>query len=136
VSYPFVESPNRTAAPGRAIDVVVIHTMEIAELEGAAESCARWFANPRAEVSAHYGVDADTVIQCVREQDIAWPARGSLCDGCERPISSRVGGVTGYADVSVAFRKSDHWDPRPDFPWARFLRLARGGDVVERAGDA
>jgi N-acetyl-anhydromuramyl-L-alanine amidase AmpD len=44
--------------------------------------------------------------------------------------------VTGHADVSVAFRKSDHWDPGPDFPWARFLRLARGGDVVERAGDA
>jgi len=45
-------------------------------------------------------------------------------------------GVTGHGDVSAAFRKSDHWDPGPDFPWSRFLRLARGSDVVERAGEA
>ena len=45
-------------------------------------------------------------------------------------------GVTGHADVSAAFRKSDHWDPGPGFPWAMFLRLARGGDVVERTGQA
>ena len=31
---------------GRSIDVVVIHTMEIAERDGAAEVCARWFQNP------------------------------------------------------------------------------------------
>ena len=45
-------------------------------------------------------------------------------------------GVTGHADVSAAFHKSDHWDPGPDFPWTRFLRLARGGNVVERATQA
>src|SRR3954466_972000 len=36
VPYPFVESPNVTATGGRRIDVVVIHTMEIAERNGAA----------------------------------------------------------------------------------------------------
>ena len=45
-------------------------------------------------------------------------------------------GITGHADVSAAFRKSDHWDPGPDFPWTRFLRLARSSDVVERATQA
>ena len=44
--------------------------------------------------------------------------------------------MTGHADVSAAFRKSDHSAPGPDFPWSRFLRLARGSDVVERAGEA
>ena len=76
MAYPFVESPNVTRASGRPIDVVVIHTMEISERADAAEICARWFQSPISEVSAHYCVDADSVVQCVRERDIAWHARG------------------------------------------------------------
>ncbi len=170
--YRFRESPNRTAAPGRSITVVVIHTMEIAEREGAAEACAEWFANPESEVSAHYCVDADTTIQCVREEDIAWHARGGNAnsigielagfagqtarewdDAYSRAVLARgahltaevcarqmvpirrlrapdllagKGGITGHADVSTAFHRSDHWDPGPDYPWARFLRAVRG----------
>lgn len=180
--YAFIESPNRTSASGRAVAVVVIHTMEIAERDGAAEACARWFASPVSEVSAHYCVDADTTIRCVPEADIAWHARGGntnsigielagyagqrslgwndaysravleraarltaeVCDRHAIPIrrlraadlTAGRRGVTGHADVSAAFRKSDHWDPGPDFPWGQFLRLARGRDVVERAGQA
>ena len=74
--YPFVESPNKTPATGRAIDVVVMHTMEIAERPDAAQICARWFATPVSQVSAHYCVDAKHLIACVREKDIAWHARG------------------------------------------------------------
>jgi N-acetyl-anhydromuramyl-L-alanine amidase AmpD len=76
VAYTFVESPNATPANGRPVDVVVMHTMEIAERPDAAEICARWFASRASQVSAHYCVDAGTVIQCVREKDIAWHARG------------------------------------------------------------
>jgi N-acetyl-anhydromuramyl-L-alanine amidase AmpD len=76
VAYPFVESPNVTRASRRAIDVVVMHTMEIAERPDAAEICARWFETEVSRVSAHYCVDANSVIQCVRENDIAWHARG------------------------------------------------------------
>ena len=54
--------------------------MEIAERPDAAEICARWFRTPVSRVSAHYCVDADTVIQCVREKDIAWHARGGNTD--------------------------------------------------------
>ena len=175
--YAFIESPHRTEATGRAIGVVVIHTMEITERDGAAELCARWFQNPESEVSAHYCVDADTIVQCVREDDIAWHARGGNAtsigielagyagqralgwsDAYSRAVVERAArltadvcgrygipirrlraadlvagkrGVTGHADVSAAFHKSDHWDPGPDFPWSRFLRLARGGEVVE-----
>jgi N-acetyl-anhydromuramyl-L-alanine amidase AmpD len=182
VSYPFVESPNLTTATGRSIDVVVIHTMEIGERKGAAAACARWFASPASEVSAHYCVDADTVIQCVREEDVAWHARGGNANsvGIElagfarqspaewrdaysdtvlqsaarltAEVCARHGiplrrlhaadlvagrrGVTGHADVSAAFHRSDHWDPGLGFPWSRFVQLARGGDVVERAGEA
>jgi len=76
MEYPYVKSPNVTRATGRSIDVVVIHTMEISERADAAEICARWFQSPVSEVSAHYCVDADSVVQCVREKDVAWHARG------------------------------------------------------------
>ncbi len=76
MAFPFVASPHVTVAAARAIDCVVIHTSEFPERLGAARACAAWFADPGSEVSAHYCVDADEVIQCVREEDIAWHARG------------------------------------------------------------
>lgn len=167
----FIESPNVTRVAGRAVDTVVVHTMEIGERADAAEICARWFASPASQVSAHYCVDAGTVIQCVREQDIAWHARGGnatsigvelagtagqgsrdweddyseavlaraaalVADVCRRhgipvrrvgPPGLRAGrgGITGHADVSRAFGKSDHWDPGPGFPWSAFLARVR-----------
>jgi hypothetical protein len=39
-------------------------------------------------------------------------------------------GLSGHAQVSAAFRKSDHWDPGPGFPVESFL------DRVRRAGQA
>lgn len=182
VPYEFVESPHKTSADDRAITIVVIHTMEIREHDGAAEACAAWFASPVSEVSAHYCVDADTTIQCVRDADIAWHARGGNAnsigielagfaaqgardwnDAYSRAVIDRAArltakvcarygipvrrvrasglvagrrGITGHADVSAAFRKSDHWDPGPAFPWGAFLRLARAGDGVERTLEA
>ncbi len=171
MAYPFVESPNFTPADGRAIGVVVMHTMEIAERSDAAEICARWFRTKVSQVSAHYCVDADSVIQCVVEKNIAWHARGGnttsigvelagfarqtredwadpystamlrrgagvVADVCRRrriPIRWLVaadlvagrGGITGHAEVSKAFKKSDHWDPGPAFPVERFLGMVR-----------
>ena len=76
MAYPFVESPNKTPTKGREIDLVVMHTAEVGERPDSAEAVARWFARPSTNVSAHYCVDANSVVQCVREQDIAWHARG------------------------------------------------------------
>jgi N-acetyl-anhydromuramyl-L-alanine amidase AmpD len=176
VPYRFVESPNKTETSERAIDVVVMHTMEIAERPDAAMICARWFASAVSKVSAHYCVDAGTVIQCVRERDIAWHARGGnthsigvelagfarqtadewddeystdvldhasvlVADVCHRrgiparwltadDLRARRRGITGHAEVSNAYRKSDHWDPGPGFPVESFL------DRVRRAARA
>jgi N-acetyl-anhydromuramyl-L-alanine amidase AmpD len=178
VPYQFVESPHRTRMPGRPIDVVVMHTMEIAERPDAAAICARWFQSRVSRVSAHYSVDARTIIQCVREADIAWHARGGntnsiglemagfarqttsewedeystavlarastlVADISRRrriPVRWLVAddllagrrGITGHAEVSRAYRKSDHWDPGPGFPIEVFLDRVRRAPQAQR----
>lgn len=166
--YTFVPSPHVTRVTDRSIDTIVVHTMEIVEAVDAARRCAAWFADERSQVSAHFCVDARTVIQCVDEGDIAWHARGGnttsigvelagtarqtpdewadpystavlrraaklvaeLATRHEVPVR-RIGarelragerGIAGHVDVSLAFHRSDHWDPGPSFPWALFLR--------------
>jgi N-acetylmuramoyl-L-alanine amidase/Putative peptidoglycan binding domain len=76
VAHTFIPSPFFNETNGRKIDLIVIHTMEMAEKPDTAEGCARWFQNPTAEVSAHYCVDNNSVVQCVHDKDIAWHARG------------------------------------------------------------
>ena len=81
MAYPFIESPHVTRTNGRKIDLIVIHTMEMDEKGSTAENCAHWFRNPGARVSAHYCVDADSIVQCVRDQDVGWHAPGANHDG-------------------------------------------------------
>ena len=81
MAYPFVESPHINRTGGRQIDLIVIHTMEMDEKGETAENCAQWFRNPGAKVSAHYCVDADSIVQCVRDQDVGWHAPGANHDG-------------------------------------------------------
>lgn len=71
---------------GRAIDVVVVHTMEAPETSMTAENVASWFGGlnpkyPAPKASAHYCVDSDSVVQCVRDTDIAWHAPGANHNG-------------------------------------------------------
>ncbi|MEU4703291.1 peptidoglycan recognition protein family protein [Nonomuraea dietziae] len=34
-------------------------------------------------------------------------------------------GICGHVDVSAVYRRSDHWDPGPNFPWDRFINRVR-----------
>ena len=100
MAVPFVKSPNYTPTRGRNIELVVMHTMETRERPGAAEAVAKWFAQPPSEVSAHYCVDADSIVQCVREPNIAWHARGAN----RRSIGVELAGfarqtAAGWADA-------------------------------------
>jgi hypothetical protein len=40
-------------------------------------------------------------------------------------------GITGHAEVSKAYRKSDHWDPGPGFPVQSFLDRVRRAQAAE-----
>ncbi len=80
--YPFVQAKNFTRAERTRCDLIVIHTMEAAEKPNTAEAVAAWFAGSSApKASAHFCVDSDSVVQCVREEDVAWHAPGANHNG-------------------------------------------------------
>jgi peptidoglycan hydrolase-like protein with peptidoglycan-binding domain/N-acetyl-anhydromuramyl-L-alanine amidase AmpD len=77
---PFVQAKNFTRANRTLVDAVVIHTMEAAEASTTAERVAAWAAGPNApRASWHYAIDDDSIVQCVKEEDVAWAAPG--CNG-------------------------------------------------------
>jgi hypothetical protein len=85
MSYRFIRARHFTpASRGRGdIDVVVLHTMEFPEVPDAAERVARYFQTTAREVSAHYNVDNNSIVQCVREDDVAYAAPGNNWNGIQ-----------------------------------------------------
>ena len=168
----FVQARNYTRVGGRDIDLVVIHTAEAAERLNTAEAIASWAAGPNApRASWHYAVDSDSVVQSVRDQDVAWAAPGvnhnglqiehagyarqtpsewsdayslamlnisadlvgQICTRYKIPVRwvSVEGlkrgerGITTHANVSLAFKRSDHTDPGKSFPKTEYLAKVR-----------
>lgn len=71
----FVQAKNYTPVDQREIDLLVIHDMEFPELPTAAEDVAAFFAGVKApRASAHYCLDNNSAVQCVRDHDVAWAA--------------------------------------------------------------
>lgn len=82
----FVQARNYTATSGRSIDLLVIHDMEAPEGATTAESVANYFKNQAhgpSGSSAHYNIDSNSVVQCVRDRDVAWAAPGANHDGLQ-----------------------------------------------------
>lgn len=83
-TFKFVQARNYTKANRTAagIELIVIHTMESPEKGSTAENVASWFAGPSApKASAHYCVDQDSVVQSVKDSDVAWHAPGANHNG-------------------------------------------------------
>jgi N-acetyl-anhydromuramyl-L-alanine amidase AmpD len=76
----FIEARWYTPATGRRVDYIVLHDMEMGETVHTAEDCAHMFANlgPDRKASAHFAVDSNSIVQCVREKDIAYHAPPNL----------------------------------------------------------
>ena len=172
-NWPFVKARWFTPlpkTPRRRVRVIVIHDMEFPERLTAAEDVARYFATTATKGSAHLCVDADSIVQCVRDNDVAWAAPGCNNDGIQIELAGyakqtraewldeystallhraadavaqytlkytnvppvrltneelRAGkaGIVGHSQVSAVYRKSDHEDPGPAFPWDVFIPL-------------
>jgi hypothetical protein len=80
----FVQARNYTPTyrDTRPIRVFVVHDMEAPEKGDTAESVAAYFAGSNApQASAHYCIDSNSVVQCVRDSDVAWAAPNANHDG-------------------------------------------------------
>lgn len=98
-AYPFIQARNYTKTGGRSIDLIVVHDMEAPEVPDTASKVALWFAGPTApNASAHYCIDQRAVIQCVRDQDVAWHAPGANSNGI------------GLEHAGFANQTSAQWD--------------------------
>lgn len=174
-----VQARHYRPATGRVVTLVVLHDMEAGESTRTAENVAAWFAGPSAPMaSAHYCLDCDSIVQAVREADVAYAAPGANAQGihlelagyarqteadweADAPLLFRAAelvadvcrrhaldvrfvdaagllrgesGITTHAEVSKAFKKSDHTDPGPGFPLAHFLELVQdcvGGAALD-----
>jgi N-acetyl-anhydromuramyl-L-alanine amidase AmpD len=81
-TFPFIQARNFTKGRSGPIDLVVIHTMESPEKPVTAENVAQWFGGSSApKASAHYCIDSDSIVQCVKDTDVAWHAPGANHDG-------------------------------------------------------
>lgn len=78
----FIQARNYTPTSGRDVDLGVVHTMEAPEKTTTAENVANWFAGSTApKASTTYNIDSDSIVQSVREKDVAWCAPGANHDG-------------------------------------------------------
>lgn len=77
----FVQARWFTPTSGREIDLIVVHSMEVPEKADTAEGVARYFQTTDKKASAHYCVDGDSEVQCVRDMDVAYHAPGANHNG-------------------------------------------------------
>lgn len=98
----FIQARNFTRVyTRRTIRLLVIHDMEAPEKGSTAEAVAAYFARLGApKASAHYCIDNNSTVQCVRDVDVAWAAPNANHDGLHFEHA-------GYASQSM----SDWLDP-------------------------
>lgn len=77
---------------GRQIWWIVLHTMESPETAHTAEDVAHWFAglDDSHKVSAHYNADSDTIVQCVKDGDVAYAAPNANAHGLHIEMAGRA----------------------------------------------
>ena len=70
----FVEARHYRKGRAGKVHFLVVHDMEMHETATTAEDCAHMFATMTREASAHFCIDDDSIVQCVKTSDTAWAA--------------------------------------------------------------
>lgn len=168
-NWPFLQAKNFTKVTGkkRKVRLLVVHDMEYDENLKAAEQVAKYFSTTTTKASAHICVDADSIVQCVKDSDVAWAAPGCNNDGIQLEMAGYMkqtreqwldkygiqmlaraadaaaqyclkydlpiihltnaqlvaggAGIIGHVQASQVYKRSDHQDPGPNFPWDYFM---------------
>lgn len=81
--WPYVPAKWRTelTVKPRRVRLVVMHCMEAPEKPNTAENVGLFFKRGESRSSAHIGVDSDSTVQYVKDNDVAWAAPGVNNDG-------------------------------------------------------
>lgn len=90
---------------------IVIHTMEAPEGPSTAENIANYFKTPGLQASAHYCIDNNSTIQCVRLADTAWACPGYNASGIQ------------YEHAGYAAQTAKQW--QDDYSQAMLHRSAK-----------
>lgn len=100
----FIAASHFQAANRTTIDLIVIHTTEAPKTDHTAHDVAtNWTALPTTQVSAHYIVDSNHVVQTVAEKDIAFHARGGNVNAISIGIEHAGSAGQSPADWSDSF---------------------------------
>lgn len=88
----YVQARNYThvVSPPRPIRKIVVHTAEMSAGDTSAENLAQYGATTVQQVSWHFATDNDSVVQCVRVEDVAWAAPGANHDGIQIEVCARA----------------------------------------------
>lgn len=94
---PFLPARDFTPANRAVVDLIVIHTAEVAPLSTSAEAlmqaCHRGGMNPdgtKRLASWHFAIDDNSITQSVRETDVAWHAPGANSNGIGIELATRA----------------------------------------------
>lgn len=90
--FKFIKAAWFKHVTGRSIWWIFLHTIESGETVHTAEDTAHWFAGlgPERKVSAHYCADPDTIVQCVKDGDVAYAAPGANSHGLHIEMAGRA----------------------------------------------
>lgn len=97
---PLVQARHCKLTRVRTVDLIVVHDMEYPERFTAAEDVAQMFHTTDRVASAHVCIDADSIVPCVQEGDVAYHAPGANSNGL------------GIEHAGYALQRRDEWaDP-------------------------
>jgi N-acetyl-anhydromuramyl-L-alanine amidase AmpD len=80
----FIRAKHFTVAARTEVGLLVLHTMEVPCASGMARRVAQGFALGERVASAHYCVDPSNVVQCVREDDVAFHCKSNATGDVNR----------------------------------------------------